>query len=204
MASDTAIADTGETLVTLLIEELGDSFGKREVVLGSPEHVNENDDVRLTLYLYDVSENAYLRNDRPPSTPGARTTPGAPLQLDLRYLLTAYPSTGVSDETANTLDQHEVLGHAMQVLNDNPVVAGSDLVGSFDDDEALSISIVPESMDTVVSVWNTFTERPYRPSVAYIVTPVVIESAHETDAGRRVTDRELTEHVPASRGADDG
>lgn len=190
MAAPTAIADAGETLVDLLIDQMDASVNDKQVVLSSPERVKDNDTVRLTVYLYDVSQNAHMQNKEPPLPPDATVRPGDPLRLDLRYLVTAYPSTGNGDETANTAAQHEVLGDAMRVLNDNPVVAGTDLAGAFEGDDALYVSEAEEAMDTVVSVWNTFGDRPYRPSVAYLVTPVVIDSAHEEAVGR-VEEREL-------------
>lgn len=178
MAEYTAIADVGQTLVALLRNRMSDLVAEREVALLSPAAIGNNEDVRLSLYLYDVAENPHMRNDDPTLPEGASRL-GEPLRLDLRYLLTAYPSTGGSDETANTKAQHTVLGRAMQVLQDESILTGSVLAGSFDGDESLHVSILPRTREEVVDIWSTFTDEAYQPSVAYLVTPVIVESTRE-------------------------
>ena len=178
MAKYTAIADVGQTLVSLLRDRMSDLVSEREVALLSPAAIGANEDIRLSLYLYDVSENPHMRNDDP-ALPEGTNRPNEPLQLDLRYLLTAYPSKGGSDETANTKAQHMVLGRAMQVLQDESILTGSVLEGSFGGDESLHVSILSRTREEIVDIWSTFTEEPYQPSVAYLVTPVVVKSTRE-------------------------
>jgi hypothetical protein len=119
-----------------------------------------------------------MRNDDP-ALPEGTSQPDEPLRLDLRYLLTTYPSKGGSDETANTKAQHMVLGRAMQVLQDESILTGSVLEGSFGGDESLYVSILPRTREEIVDIWSTFTDEPYQPSVAYLVTPVVVESTRQ-------------------------
>jgi len=45
------------------------------------------------------------------------------------------------------------------------------------------------STNELTNVWSTFQDQPYRPSVAYRVTPVVIESASRSEDGRVVEQR---------------
>lgn len=105
------------------------------------------------------------------------TARDAPLALDCRYLLTAYPSAGTGNETTKRADQHRVLGRAMQVLRDGAVVHEGDLSGTLS--TPLRVSPVAESMDEILNIWGTFDERPYQPSVAYLVTPVEINPAED-------------------------
>lgn len=193
MAEYTAIADVGRTLVKLLRDRMSTLIDASDVGLLSPDRVGSDPDVRLGLYLYKVAENAQMQNERPPVS-GPTSRAGRPLRLDLRYLLTAYPPTGGSDESANTEEQHDVLGRAMQVLQDDSIITGSDLVG-FDAGEALHVSILPGEHNEVVNMWTTFSEVAYQPSVAYLVTPVVIDSTHEEPA-EPVVEREVVEHMP--------
>lgn len=187
MAGYAAIADVGETLVALLQDRMGDLIDQDEVALASPDDVGGGNDWRLTLYLYDVSESGHLRNAESGGRgPDPTVTPGSPLVLDLHYLLTAHPSTGGSDGTAKTKEQHSVLGRAMQVLNDNAILRGSELKGSLSGEEDLHFTIEPESMDAVTNLWSTFPDEPFRPSVSYLVTPVVIDSTREEPVGRVV------------------
>lgn len=202
MADYAAIADTGETLVELLRDRMGGLIDPDEVALASPENVGGGNDWRLTLYLYRVSENGHL----PEADPGTRepdptVASGSPLVLDLHYLLTAHPSNSGSDGTAKTKEQHSVLGRAMQVLGDNAIVRGSDLKGSLAGGEDLHLAIEPEPTDAVVNMWSTFPDEPFRPSVSYLVTPVVIESTREEPTGR-VVEREVGEYSVAPEASD--
>ena len=194
MADHGAIADAGETLVELLRDRMAGLVTEQQVVLASPVDDDLGNAVRLTLYLFDVSEDGHRRNSEPDPTAASG---GEPLRLELSYLLTAHPgkATGNTTTTAKTIDEHTVLGRAMQVLNDNAVVDGPDLRGSLAaDDEALRVSILPESTDRTVNVWNTFQGEPYRPSVAYLVTPVEIESRRDEPI-ERVEEFRIEEYV---------
>lgn len=200
MAEYAAIGDVGQTLVALLQDRMADLIDRDEVALASPDAVGQGNDWRLTLYLYRVAENGHLKNAEPHGRPpDPTTTPGDPLVLDLHYLLTAHPSKSGSDGTAKTTEQHSVLGRAMQVLQDHAILRGSDLKGSLGD-EALHLSIQPESMDAVMNMWSTFPEEPFRPSVSYLVTPVVIDSRREQPV-QRVVERRLEEYtaIPGAR-----
>ncbi|MDY6818784.1 MAG: DUF4255 domain-containing protein [Halobacteriales archaeon] len=199
MATANAIANIGLTLIERLRAGLPSSVADADVELMSPADLDKNSTVRLTLHLYEVDENEHMRNVEPPAT-GATVETTQPLRLDLRYLLTAYPSD-VKDETANTEDQHEVLGRAMQILREDTIIPGPEMEGSFDDDEAIHISILPESTNVAVNVWNTFENQPYRPSVAYLVTPVIIESSREQPI-QRVVEQEYQQYTPL--GGDEG
>lgn len=92
-----------------------------------------------------------------------------------------------------TEEQHRVLGRAMQVIHDNSIIRGSDLKGSLADQPDLQVSISPQDMDEVMSIWSTFDETPFQPSVAYLVTPVLIESTEEEEVSR-VVERRLEEY----------
>lgn len=185
MAGYSAIADVGETLVELLREEMSALVDSSEVALASPDAVGQGDDVRLTLFLYRVTENAHLKN-QPRQAVDATTDRDAPLEVDLHYVLTAHPSTTGSDETAKSKEQHTVLGRAMQVLADNAIVRGSALEGTLAGED-LYVSIEPDSAGELQNVWSTFQDEPFRPSVTYLVGPVAIESTEEESAARIVS-----------------
>lgn len=191
MATYSAIADVGKTLLELLQNQMSDTgpINKNEVGLVSPAELGQGDKVRLTLYLYHVSGNSHFKNDGK-QTIDADTVKQSPLALDLYYLLTAHPSSGGgNDETRKTRDQHRVLGHAMQVLHDNAILSGSDLKGNLPTEEELHVSVNPQAMNEVTNIWNTFNEIPFRPSVSYLVSPVLIESTQEEEI-QRVIEKE--------------
>jgi hypothetical protein len=203
MAGYTAIEDVGDTVVGLLRDGMADLVDSDEIELASPATVGKNDDVRLTVFLYRVTENAELKN-QPRQQVDEATVREAPLELDLHYLMTAHPAKPGKGKgkTAKTVEQHRVLGRAMQVLYDNSVLRGSTLAGSLDD-ETLYVSMDSQSTDTVVNLWSTFQDKPFRPSVTYLVSPVAIDSTEESATGR-VVERTGGEYSFTTEGGDDG
>jgi hypothetical protein len=194
-----AIEEAGRTLRDLLRTELQgiDITGTEVVVeLVSPGDITGTD-VHLSLYLYRVEENASLKNAEP--LVEADVTLPPPLVLDLYYLLSAHP-TEQNPDSNDSYEQHRVLGRAMQVLYDNRVLRGAQPSG-----DDLHLSVEPQSTDELTGIWNTFEGRTYQPSVAYLVTPVVIESDRETHVGR-VGERRVDLYVRSndSPGADGG
>lgn len=187
MGSYTAIADASETIVALLRDRIAErsdviTVDRTEIALVSPNDVGADSDVRLSVYLYDISENPVMSNaDR--HAVNDDTVQDPPIPLDLKYLITAFPSQGGNDETANTVDQQRLLGLAMQVLNDNAILAETDLVGSLGTDE-LHVSLEQESLADVTGIYNTFQETPLHPTLAYHVSPVLIESRVEREVVR--------------------
>ena len=194
MEGYTAIEDVGRTLVALLRDRMGPDLidQDREIALSSPNDAGTGDGSRLTIYLYRVTENGHLKNAQRRDVDVGRER-RTPLALDLYYLLTAHPSDGGRDGMERTEEQHRVLGRAMQVLYDNPLIRGSDLKGSLSGQPELQVSIDPQDMDEVMSIWSTFDETPFQPSVAYLVTPVLIESTREEEVAR-VVERRLEEY----------
>lgn len=132
---------------------------------------------QLNLFLYQVMLNAAWRNlDMPRQVrPGETGTP--PLALNLHYLITTY-GRGDSDNDAVS---HRVLGAAMSVLHDHPMLSradiraalpGNDLADQF---EPLKITPLPVTVEDISKLWMIFMTQ-YRISAAYEVTVVLIDS----------------------------
>ncbi|MEF8855601.1 MAG: DUF4255 domain-containing protein [Haloarculaceae archaeon] len=198
MASYAAIADASETLIELLrdrITERGDvvSVTRSEIALVSPADVGADSDVRLSLFLYDVTENSVLKNQEDVRV-DSRRTKEAPLALDLRYVLTAFPSQSGGDETATALDQQRMLGLAMQVLYDNSILGADELPSTLAERD-LQITLEDESLGAMADVWNTFGDTAMQPAVTYLVSPVMIDATREQVTGR-VTETERDYRTP--------
>jgi hypothetical protein len=137
----------------------------------------------VNLYLYRVAENAQLKNTdwRGDRTHSPANVPA--LALDLYYLLTpvaAPPEPG----TATLPQAHTLLGQAMQVFHEHPVI--NDVHTSIFDFDALRnvddlrnafdkiiVRLHPASPDELSKVWTMF-NQPYRLSVVYEVSLVQI------------------------------
>lgn len=185
----TAIADVGETLIRLLRDNMNDLIPADSVVLMSPADV-EGQEIRLTLFLYSVVENPYLKNQQMRDlSPTQLQYPSLP--LDLHYLLTAFASTQIPERTERTLEEHRILGRAMRIFHDNAIVDGSVLQGNLaGTSEELRIILNTISLEDLTRIWGVFPNRPYRPSISYMVTPVTIDSTRITEA-KRVVLRDL-------------
>lgn len=151
---------------------------------------------QLNLFLYQVLNNAGRSNVSLPSrdSRGQRLT-NPPLALDLRYLLTAYG--------AQEFDAEKLLGFGMQVLHETPVlsrdairralapaspVTGGGLPPEFqtlssadlaDQVEQVTISPIYLNPEEMSHIWSPL-QSSYRPSTAYHVSTVLIESQRST------------------------
>ncbi len=192
MSNFQAIGGVSATLKALLEDrmELPPGITVIPVTISTPGPEPQDgqtvEEPRVNLFLYQVTENTYLKNQEIPGQghPGAYGHP--PLSLDLHYLLTAYGTTSDEDFVDETR-AHYLLGSAMRVLHDHPIVTellttirppvgqpilDQSLRGEF---EQVKLCLEPISLEDLSKVWTALT-LPYRLSAAYLVTVVQIES----------------------------
>jgi Pvc16 N-terminal domain/IPT/TIG domain len=141
---------------------------------------------RFNLFMYHIAENGALKNQEIPGQghPGDYGHP--PLSLDLFYLCTAYGSIETNDVQA-----HRILGDAMRVLHDFPLITESllrertpgsipvldtDLVGEF---EKIKITLYSMPVEESFKIWSSLPDTNFRCSVAYQVSVVQIESRRQ-------------------------
>ena len=147
-----------------------------EIVFSNPTITAQDSANKLSLWLYQVCENEFLKNDPPPRANGD-TLGFTPLPLNLSYLLTPMTSSGEAD--------HLLLGKSLQVLYDNAIVLLRDPVsGVF---EELRIILGRRTLEELTRIWEALQE-PYRLSVTYEVRVTRIDSLRERP-GVRVVDR---------------
>ena len=177
MSSYTALAEVGESLTAVLWQEIQldpvvnaliDTENK--ISLKSPADLANDVSVRLSIYLYRVTEDPYAKNQFPAYGNGAQLRK-PPLTLDLFYLIT--PLVG------EPRDQQIVLGKVMQVLYDRAILAGSDLVGSLAiSNEPLRAILNSVSLEETARVWQAL-ELSYRLSICYVVRVAIVDSTRE-------------------------
>jgi hypothetical protein len=135
---------------------------------------------RVNLFLYHTATNAAWRNQDLPATVRAGEVAAPLLPLDLFYLVTAY------SEGDDEIRSHRLLGRAMSVLHDHPLLGAAEIKSALDgselDQQVERVRITPQplSVDEISKLWSGF-QTQYRLSVAYQVSVVLIES---TRAGR--------------------
>lgn len=156
--------------------------------MGNGQSVEE---ARVNLFLYQVTENGALKNQEIPGQGHPAAFGHPPLSLDLRYLITAYGTNAEGEGNyVNETLAHYLLGSAMRVLHDHPVITDQltnirepigelildpVLIGAF---EQVTISLDPVNLESLSDVWSALT-LPYRLSAAYTVSVVQIESQKE-------------------------
>jgi hypothetical protein len=197
MSDFLAIGGVSATLKGLLADRMempdGIDATKVAITIGPPafsprDNEPHKEDPRVNLFLYRVSENGYLQNQEI----AGRESAGyghPPLSLNLHYLLTAYGnkqegsgSTLFDDTTA-----HHLLGSAMRVLHDIPIIndslttvrtpSGEQILDDSlrDSYERVRMSLEPLTLEDITKVWTALALR-YRLSAAYAVNVVQIES----------------------------
>jgi len=140
---------------------------------------------QLNLFLYMVERNAAWANaDMPRQVqPGEIAVP--PLPLNLYYLLTAF---GRDDDALQPFG-HELLGKAMSILHDHPVLSADDIraatstlspASDLDQQiEHVRLTFQPLSIDELSKLWTGFGMQ-YRLSAAYEAAVALIESTRAT------------------------
>lgn len=185
MADFTGIGDVGETLKKLLKDDPWTGISpKPEITFKSPKEIKDDGGTANTvsLFLYQILENPHMKNEERFRVNDAQLQI-PPLVLDLFYLVTPYSE----DKT----QEKYILGKVMQIFYDHAILAGTVLQGSLaGSDEDLRLVAHPLSLDDLTKIWSAFQEVAYRLSVAYLLTPVRIDSARLTGM-QRVVAKEL-------------
>src|SRR5215470_13745433 len=153
MSDYTVLADIGDTLVSVLFQELhndpqvnGLIDTEDRISLESPADLQNNNAVRLSVYLYRLVEDPFMKNRFPGEGTGGKRRK-TPLTLDLYYLMT--PLVGTPRE------QQIVLGKAMQVLYDRAILVGANPAGTLAvSGEEIRMILNPVSLEETTRVWQ--------------------------------------------------
>jgi hypothetical protein len=145
------------------------------IVLLNPADAVRDTNRRLSLWLYQVQENEFMRNQLPTRIPQQDDTVSfPPLALNLYYLLT--PST-------NSMEGDQmVLGRSMQLFYDNSILLleSKEQPGTA---EELHLNPCQRDLRELAEVWDAL-QQPYRLSVCYEVRVTRIDSLRTERTGR--------------------
>jgi hypothetical protein len=176
MSNGLAIAAVSATLRQLLMKGLESA----NVTVRSLDKAREGlGGHQVNLFLYHTQINAAFSNMDMPRLLKPGETGHPPLPLNLFYLLTAY-----SDDTDDVVS-HGLLGNAMRVLHDHPVLGAGEIESAThtnvkDSDlheqiERVRITQQTLPAEEIAKLWPAF-QTQYRTSVCYQVSVVLIES----------------------------
>jgi hypothetical protein len=184
MSTSTAIGMVSESLRNLLAGEMKITPLPGVTVLAPDESTGGQSIINL--YLYKIIENPMLKNldwQVKPGSPNRLMPP--PLSLTLFYLMTPYSN---NDPQTGNSPAHGLLGDAMRVFYENPVVPDKYLsTGLKNSREEIRVILNSLDLDELGKVWATFS-KAYRLSVLYEVSVVQLDmlSAKEKNMANRV------------------
>ncbi len=196
MSDFLAIAGVSSVLRWVLLDALAGSgldsvLGVAPAVTALPPDrivVGDNESPQLNLFMYHVAPSAAWRNnDLPERDSAGRRVSSPPLALDLHFLLSAY--------CRHELDAEILLGWAMQILHEQPVLtrdlvqsalaASSSAPGATTEVQAVGLSTLadqselvkltpqPVSTEDTYKLWTAFQAR-YRATAAYTASVILI------------------------------
>jgi hypothetical protein len=176
MSNSLAIAAVTSTIRNLLFAGVNADVPGTGVSTRPPDRVRTNgQENRVNLFLYQTSLDPAWRNQDMPgvSQPGEDGRP--PLPLSLYYLVTAYA------ENDDEIVSHRLLGRAMSILHDHPVLDGAEIKAALAESdldeqiERVRITPQPMTLEEMSKLWTTL-QTQYRISTAYQACVVLIES----------------------------
>ena len=193
MSNSLAMAASTATLRNLLMGVNNQVAGTTVTTKPPDKARNGGTGNQLNLFLYHAMPNAAWRN-QPLSEDGHPSRDGfAPLALNLLYFVTAY---GQNDDE---IQSHHLLGEAMRILHDNPVLNRSQVEAALPNNdlheqiERVRITPTTVSAEEISKWWTTF-QTQYRITATYQVSVVLIESARKKPTPLPILKRGLDDH----------
>ena len=168
------ISDVSQTLIDLLWNNIKNDSSINTIISNSAhiglhtpkEMVDSNVSEKMSVYLYRISEFTSMKN-----TPFDGSNLKKPhLYLTLHYLLIPYTGDAQSDQI--------LLGNILQTFVDNPVLRGSNVVGSLAQAPETRVTLETLTLDDLNKLWTMFS-TPSKTALAYSVSPVVIQPTAE-------------------------
>src|SRR5690349_1850402 len=201
MSNSLAIAAVTATLRNLIKAGIDNDVPGALVTTQPLDEVKTPGDL-INVFLYQTTIDAAWSN----RDVGRKTKPGETgqpaLALNLFYLLTAYGKNNAAPDLPD-LTSHRLLGRAMRVLHDHPVLSFAEIESALSGNdlheqiERVRITHQPMTLDEMSKLWTAF-QAKYRISTAYEVSVVLIDSRRPATAPLPVLKRgELDQGVAA-------
>lgn len=204
------INDLDETLAHLLHTSLPAEWADQvQVSFAAPDNQFPPQSVSLPaidLFLYDIRENLDLRSNERQlhrQADGSVVAIPAPVRVDLSYLVTAWPSSSITDPWE---DEHRLLGEVMRALLRHRVIPREMLKGELAEQDIAPpvTSLQPGRLQSLGEFWQSLGGRP-KVALSYMVTLSV--DTREREAGHLVIDKTIAItplRRPSPIGANDG
>lgn len=188
MASPNAIAATGQAILALIAAGISrDEFPSAKFELYQSKNFQTPMEEGISLYLYRITPAGEIRNYPPRIAPdGRRYKPLLP--INLHYILSSWGR--------EALKQQRLLGQAMRVLEDTPVIPAGILNQGGPEDDTFrpneTVDLIMESISIydMGAIWD-MAKPNLQPSVGYVARMIGLESPLETTEAINVQTRVL-------------
>jgi hypothetical protein len=188
------VGHVSESLRQLLLAELSDStirVSLESPTASSPPHK------RVNLFLYRVAPDPQLSNrDWQPKAGSTAEIVHPPLALNLHYLMTTYAA---GDPATGLADAQRILGEAMRIFHENPVVPAAHLLGGLRGGQ-VKVTHLPLDEEQLTRLWSALQEE-LQLSASYLVSFVDLEGTRERPIPRRVERSDVRVAARADRPA---
>lgn len=196
MSNHLAFAAVTETLCALLNSVVGNVVSGAQALHDRPDASTLQDGPRINVFLYQVTPNAAWRNaDLPTRRPDGTAVLHPQAAFDLHYLLTFH------GEESQYVPQR-LLGGVVRILQSQPVLSRqmvdevtskTILTGSGLAEQAELIRLAPLSLslEELSKLWSVFFQVPYKLSLAYQASVVLIDAEVPVEPALPVRSRNL-------------
>jgi hypothetical protein len=194
MSNALAIAAVTATLRNLLAQGIAPDpdLADISVTMQPPDRARPQTAIgnQLNVFLYQAAPNPAWRNRDLPTQQHDGEAGQPPLALNLFYLLTAYGR----DNDAQRPFSHMLLGRAMSILHDHPVLGAAEIAGALQGGdsgtqlERIRLTLQPMALEDMSKLWTAF-QSQFRASVAYEAAVVLIGSTRPRRAAPPVLRR---------------
>lgn len=188
MATANAIAATGQAILGLIAAAVPrNEFLNAKFELYQAKDFQSPMQEGVSLYLYRITPAGEIRNYPPRIAPDGRKYKQL-LPINLHYILSAWAQEAVK--------QQRLLGWAMRILEDTPVLAAGVLnqsgpeTDTFRPTEIVDVIMEPISIYDMGAIWDV-SKPNVQPSVGYIARMVGLESQLEITESAPVQTREF-------------
>ncbi len=197
MADSNVIFETAQSLAELFKNYLCPEPIENPDGIGV-SYPHEPEDYKLTIWVYNLEETAEGSGRgfvRDPLNPDMEIM--SPTQLKLNVLISAHSKAPAKTKLS---DEYKIIGRALQVIKDNPIIDEKFLIGSLKNNERLPIiNTIKTNQDELNKIWNN-SNKPIKPSFVVQLTSVDLESTKTRIISPRVTDAKIiTVHKERAR-----
>ncbi len=186
MGKYTVISDISKSLISLL------RAGFAEERLVSPENIGfcdpgERENFIVGIHPYDIQENQEVRSNLPiPLENGCFRNP--PMSMSMHVMISVVSK---ADLAVRALDEQRIMGKLLQIMADNARLPAEYMPESLLlSNEPVGFHLLSMELEDKVKIWSMF-NQPYRLSVFYRISPIVIESAVIRKPAPRVSEVQL-------------